>query len=430
MATVMWGGDYPFRVNGVAVHEDTLRVTSNLVVNKEGRPLSLTLPTLCITYADAKFQNAIGGVQAGWPQSQAYGPAFFDPPVVVNGAADVERLTYIRGAHRVTIGEKETLVEFRSDKLLVVPRLRLSKKDPATLELHVPASPITPSVPLRVDVAQLADGRSVGGVRMEKRHPDWKPDRVKERYTLVVRLVDGSTGRPLGKREIDVHRWNARAGALVPDARLRTDGTGWTRPAQRGSGELEACVARLPGYHAAARAFRALAGQNLRLHLRAWPLPGAMTPYVWRKGDELKAIAALCGHPPESLQALNQLGPRGFKAGMRVILPCWAASFRLEAGETWDAIAARFGYRDAKGLAKALGRKGLDGADEVVLPDWHFFYAREGDRLSALDAMFGLRKGSVRTVGRTHHPDPDRPYAGETLAVPVAGFEVRGAKVR
>jgi len=430
MATVMWGGDYPFRVNGVAIHEDTLRVASNLVVNKEGKPLSLTLPTLCITYADAKFQNAIGGVQVEYPQSRAYGPTYFDPPVVINGATEVERLTYIRGAHRVTIGEKETLVEFRSDRLLVVPRLRLSKKDPATLRVHVPATPIKPSVPLRVDIVQLADGRSVGGVRMEKRHPDWKPDPVVARYTLVVRLVDASIDRPLGKREVEVHRWNAKAGTLVPDARLRTDGNGWTRATQRASGELEACVARLPGYHAAARCFRPLAGQTLRLHLRAWPLPGSMTPYVWRKGDELKAIAALCGHPAETLQALNQLGPRGFNAGMRVILPCWGASYRLDAGETWDDVAARFGYRNAKGLAKALGAKNLDAAEEAVLPDWNFFYAREGDRLSGVEAMFGLRKGSVRTVGRVHHPDPDRPYAGETLAVPVAGFAIGGAPKR
>src|SRR5687768_8027324 len=175
MATVMWGGDYPFRVNSVAVHEDTLRVTSNLVFNKEPQTLGLSLPTLCISYADAKFQNQIGGVQAGYPQSQAYGPAYFDPPVVINGSADVERLTYIRGAHRVTIGAKETLVEFRSDQRLVIPRLRLSKKDPTTCVVRVPAVPINPGEPLRVDVAQLADGRTVGGVRMEKHHPEYKP---------------------------------------------------------------------------------------------------------------------------------------------------------------------------------------------------------------------------------------------------------------
>lgn len=423
MATLTWGGSYPFRVNGGAIHEDTLRVSSNLVVNKEGPPLSLALPTLCISYADAKFQNQIGGVQLGYPQSQAYGPVYFDPPVVINGDAEVERLTYIRGAQRVTIGPKETLVEFRSERALVIPRLRLTKKDFATLSLKVPPVPIGPIEPLRVDIVQLADGRHVGGVRMEKRHPDWKPQPPKEIYTLTVRLSDGGSGRPLVKRAVDVLRWDARAGGLRPSASLRTDGNGWTKPSQRVSGELEACVVKLPGYRVAARSFRPLAGQDLRLHLRAWPLASAMTPYVWRKGDQLEAIALLCGHPAQTLLALNQLDDAAaFKAGLRVILPCWGASYRLDDWDSWESVAASFGYKTAKGLAKAVGLKSLDAAAELTLPDWSFFYAREGDRLSAIDAMFGLPKGSVRTVGRVHHPDADRPYAGETLAVPTPAF--------
>ena len=423
MATLTWGGSYPFRVNGGAVHEDTLRVSSNLLVNKEGQPLSLTLPTLCISYADAKFQNQIGGVQLGYPQSRAYGPVYFDPPVVISGDAEVERLTYIRGAHRVTIGPKETLVEFRSERALVIPRLRLTKKDLATLSLKVPPVPLSLAEPLRVDVVQLADGRHVGGVRMEKRHPDWKPQPPKEIYTLTVRLSDGGSGSPLVKRAVDVLRWDAQAGSLRPSTSLRTDGNGWTKPSQRVSGELEACVVKLPGYRVAARCFRPLAGQNLRLHLRAWPLPSAMAPYLWHKGDQLEAIALLCGHPAKTLLALNHLDDAaGFKAGLRVILPCWGASYHLDAWDSWDGVAAGFGYKNAKGLAKVLGLKGLDTMSELTLPDWSLFYAREGDRLSAIDTMFGLPKGSVRAVGRVHHPDADRPYAGETLAVPTPAF--------
>jgi hypothetical protein len=161
-----------------------------------------------------------------------------------------------------------------------------------------------------------------------------------------------------------------------------------------------------------------------------------MTTYRWRKGDDLARIAELCGHPPEALLTLNQLeSARQLKTGLRVILPCWAASLRLEPWDTWDAVAAGFGYRNAKALAKTLGVKTLDALVEAVLPDWTFFYAREGDRLSAIDTMFGLPKGSVRIVGRVHHPDPDRPYAGETLAVPSPAFakgsgmaKPRGAK--
>jgi hypothetical protein len=260
---------------------------------------------------------------------------------------------------------------------------------------------------------------------MEKRHPDWKPAPIKEQYTLNVRLVDGGSDRPLAKREVEVHRWNAKVGGLSLDVRLRTDGNGWTSPTPRASGELEACIARLPGYRVAARCFRPLAGQNLRLHLRAWPLRATLTRYVWRKGDDVNRIAELCGQPVEALLKVNGLAATGFKAGLRVVLPCWAASIRPEGRETWDSVAASFGYGNARGLAKALGMKSLDAAEEVVLPDWNLFYAREGDRLTDLDAMFGLAKGSVRTVGRVHHPDPDRPYVGETVAVPLPEFTIK-----
>ena len=167
----------------------------------------------------------------------------------------------------------------------------------------------------------------------------------------------------------------------------------------------------------------------MRLHLRAWPLPSALTPYRWRKGDQLEAIAQFCGHPAKTLLAVNQLeDAAGLKAGMRVILPSWGASYGLEAWDRWDDIAAAFGYGNAKGLAKALGVKDLGAVQNVVLPDWSFFVARESDSLVAIDAMFGLPKGSARIVGRVHHPDADRPYAGETIAVPVPGLAGTMAK--
>lgn len=431
MASVMWGGAYPFRLNAVAVHEDTLRVTSSYRANKEGLPLRLVLPTLCISYAEAKFQNQIGGQQQGYPQSLAYGPVHFDPPVLILGEGEVQRLTYIRGAHRVEIGARETVVEFRSDRPLVVPRLRLSRKDPATLEIKVPRTPIAVQQPLRIDVAQLADGRSVGGVRMEKRHPDWKPAPVKEVYRLQVRLTEGGSGQPLVRREVQCLRWDAKTGNLQPDVLLRTDAHGWTKPQQRTSGELQACVARLPGHRVAARCFRPLAGQNVRLHLRAWPLTEALVPYRWRKGDELPALALLCGHPVEALLAANQLDvAAGLKSGQRVILPCWRATYHLEPWDDWDHVAAAFGYRDARGLARSLGLKSMDSLDVVVLPGWNYFFARAGDTLDAIDRMFGLPKGSTRTVGRVHHPDANRPYAGETLAVPTPAMARRAGLMR
>jgi hypothetical protein len=123
---ITWQGSHNFKLNGCAVHEDTLRVKSNY--QKSERNLTLTLPTLCITYADMKFQNQIGGEQKLYPDSAAYGPVYFDPPVVINGEKEVERLTYIRGAERLEIGPKETKIEFHAWNELVIPRLRLSKE--------------------------------------------------------------------------------------------------------------------------------------------------------------------------------------------------------------------------------------------------------------------------------------------------------------
>lgn len=82
--------------------EDTLRVESNS--REKERQFRLVLPTLCITYAKMDFANCIGGEKANYQASRSYGPAFFDPPVVINGAAEIERLTCIRGADRVVTG--------------------------------------------------------------------------------------------------------------------------------------------------------------------------------------------------------------------------------------------------------------------------------------------------------------------------------------
>ncbi len=59
---------------------------------------------------------------------------------------------------------------------------------------------------------------------------------------------------------------------------------------------------------------------------------------------------------------------------------------------------------------------------DIILPGWHFFYARGGESLEEFDAMFGLPSGCSRTVGRVHHPDARLPLACETVAVPTLGF--------
>ena len=430
MASINWSGDYKFDLSAVAVREDTLRIKSLGRKGNEG-VVRLFLPTLCVSYADMKFQDDIGGEQLGYPDSRIYGPAYFDPPIVITGEKEVERLTYIRGASRVEIGPRDTVVDFSFYRELVIPRLRLSKKEAAALKLAVPAVRIQADEPFRIDIRQFADGRHVGGVRMEKRHPDWKPVPEPKIYTLSAQVVDGKTNLSIVKAQLDVWHWYEASRAFRREARLFTDRYGCTRPVDRPSDKLEACIVQLPGYRVMPRCQRPLAGQKLRLLFRAWTLSKSLVPYLWGKRDTAESMAQLCGHSVTALLEANHLKKSSeFKTGMRVILPCWTAAYRLEGRDTLDGVAAAFGYRNAKGLARALGLKKLDNVEEVRLPDWHFFYAREQDTLSGIDLMFRLPKGSSRTVDRAFHPDPDKPFAGETIAIPTPAFIERTRKKR
>jgi len=88
---------------------------------------------------------------------------------------------------------------------------------------------------------------------------------------------------------------------------------------------------------------------------------------------------------------------------------------------------AAFGYENAIGLAKRSGLRDLSGYHPDLglrLPDWHFFYAREGDTLDTFDKIFGLPEGSAVTVGRVYRPDRRILFVGETVAVPSKGLKM------
>lgn len=435
---ITWKGKYAFRLSGSGLHEDTLRIKSNY--RKQEQMLKLVLPTLCITYADAKFQDRVGGEQENFPASRAYGPAYFDPPIEILGEQDIEKFTYIRGAHRVEIGPKETVIEFPSWKDLVVPRLRIDQKKPAEASLRVPDTHISVDQPLQITALQYADGRHVGGVRLEKRHPKWRPPETKNVYSLWIRVIDGVTLQPLPEVMVDILHWDAKAktpygaGGFRLDERLYTDGGGCIEVPNRPSGELEAYVVRQPGSRAVVRCLRPLAGQKVRLHMRVWPLKRDTVRIAWPSGDKLDIVAQRTGHSIEDILQLNRLKSSSMpKPGMRINLPCYVAAYQLEPWDTLDWVGETFGYRDAKGLAEVNGLKDvtdLDGGTEIKLPDWRFYYAQENDTLEKIDTMLGLPKGSSITVGRVFHPDPRLPYAGETVAVPTPLFAERMKKGR
>jgi len=424
--TINWGGTHSFRINGAAIHEDTLRIRSS--TQKQERIFKLVLPTLCITYADMKFQNEVGGEQKNYPDSQSYGPLYFDPPVVIDGDDDIERMTYIRGARKVTIGPRETFVEFRSWKELVIPRLRIEKKKPLEGKLEISAGPITIAEPLRVDVRQFADGRHVGGIRIEKRHPGWKPPKVVPTYDLGIHVLDGLTGRSLPRMRVDILHWDKKlripygeGGFQLDDSPL-TNASGGIRIMGRPSGELEAFVVRVPGRRSVVRCIRPLAAQKVQLHLCSWPLQRDLRPYIWQQHDSIESIVELCGCSPSQFLEANHLAPDDkIESGCRVILPCWAAVYRLEPLDTLEWLAKSFGFKSAEALAK-VNETDLQTITsismDIKLPGWHFFYAREGDTLDSLDRMFQLPKGSVIMVGRCYHVWDRLPFVGEVVAVP------------
>lgn len=423
---LVWNGKHEFLVVGTRRHEDTLRVTASH--QKLEREIELVLPTLCITYADMAFINAIGGPQSNYPDSIAYGPSHFDPPVVLTGP-DVERYTWIRGAHRVIIGPAETVIAWLPRRELVIPRLRIDTQKPATARLVVQGVSVPPGQEVTVFVRQFADGRLTGDISVAKRHPDWKPPQEPRTYDLWARLKDGVRHVPMGKVPLKVWRWDDDAGGpggpggVAQASTYTTDEHGTIHDATREPNHLEVVTLDQPGWKMVPRCFRPLPAQPVRLALTAWPLKPSEVEYLVGKADTWSTLAQRAGHP-ESVLRENNGKKAGDEApvGSKIRLPCWAAMHHGEAGESDDTTAKAYGFRDAAELAARNGKKDLrEFAGSIPLPGWSFFHARKGERLEDLDAQFGLPEGSSRTTGRVHRPRAGGLYPGEIVAVPVGG---------
>ena len=321
---IMWKGEQAFRVVGTRLHEDTLRIRSNY--DKREDVYRLRLPTLCITYADMRFANAIGGEQLRWPASAAYGPVYFDPPVEITNQADVERLTWIRGAHHVVIGPKETEIEWRAFRTLVIPRLRISETEPIEALLEVDGATVEVEPPLIIDISQRADGRAIGGVQVVKRHPDWRePAEERPSYRLWVRVVDAETTKPLVEARLALSRWDADApsagrsrGAFMPVEDAWTDATGSVVRDPRPADVLEAATLAMDGWRATARVWRAQSHEPVNLLMTATRLKPARYP------------------------------GRAVRDRRRV----YAAVYSLDAGDTLEWLAEAFRYADVAELAK------------------------------------------------------------------------------
>lgn len=391
---IVWTGEQSFRVVGTNLHEDTLRIRSNY--DRSEHVYRLRLPTLCITYANMKFVNDIGGPQLRWPDSAVYGPQYFDPPVEINGLTEVERLTWIRGAHRVVIGPKETEIEWYAFRGLVIPRLHISEQEPieALLQVHNAVVEVEPQ--LLIDITQYADGRPIGGVRVVKRHPDWKePKQEQPNYRLWVRVVDFENGQPLVEARVALFEWKGGTrsprgdrGSFVLVEEAWTDGTGSVVRNPRPADILEGATLAMDGWRATARVWRAQANEPLNLLLRA-----------------------------AHLQATKY--PREVPGARRKI---YVAAYNLDPGDSLEWLAEAFRYKDVAELAAMSHASALDPGAPIPLPGWYFVHAQRGDTLEGLAKSFEIAQGWPRTTGRHHRPNPLVLLEHEIVAIPAPEF--------
>jgi hypothetical protein len=347
--------------------------------------------------------------------------------VEILGENEIERLTYIRGAARVIIGPDVTTIEFPCWKELVIPRLRLGEKEPADALVWAKNVPVEVDRPVPVLIRQFADGRHVGGVQLRLLHPDYKSPEVEPKYDLWVRVLDAKAQKPLAETRVEIWHFDpekegpAGTGTFFLDDQRWTDGHGCVEALGRPAGELEAVAAHLPGWRVTPRCFRPLAGQPVRITLRAWPMQPSKRKLVWQGQGSLEDLAARCGCDSRDLLKLNRLrDPSELTAGTPIRLPCFAAALRPDPWDTPQAVAQRFRI-DEKDLAAASGLGDLakyDGSADLQLPGWDFFHAGPSDILGALDEMFLLPPGSCVAAGRAFRPLAGLLYSGEVVGVP------------
>ena len=258
--SIAWEGTHTFFISGTKHQDDSLLIVSKPMETKQ--LLTLTLPTLCITYADMAFANATGGIQDDYPESQAYGAVHFDPPINLVGEHEIRKFTWIRGAKQVAIGPEETVIKWDPRQKLVIPKLRISPKQPVKTLLHVPEVFISVSQPVEVQVMQFANGRHIGGVQMSKNHPDWKPD-DKNQFDLKVQVVDQKEEKPIAEARVTLLSWNEEKNDYVLDKESFTDKNGIVRAPEMECQRMMLSVEKKP-YDSQEWEFRPFDGQEIK----------------------------------------------------------------------------------------------------------------------------------------------------------------------
>ncbi len=261
-STLIWQGTHVFFISGTKHKDDTVKIISSHS-NEAKRMLTLTLPTLCITYADMAFANAVGGIQGDYPTSTAYGPTFFDPGVTLSGEKEIRKCTWIRGAEEVFIGPKKTVIRWHAWKELVIPRLRIEAHKTVKSVVEVPEVFISVAKPLQIQTMQYANGRHVGGVQLNKFHPDWKPDE-RQQFNLQVLVVDEKKQQPLCQAQVELERFKTDGGKYEAYREFYTEKDGLVQASGLDCSDKLRLTAKLDGYIPEQVEFRAFPNQTIK----------------------------------------------------------------------------------------------------------------------------------------------------------------------
>lgn len=421
---IKWKGKQAFYITGTEHDDDTIRIVP------DGREelLTLILPTLCITYADMRFANSIGGVQREYPDSVPYGLKYFQPPVELTDEKEIEKFTWIRGAERVTIGPEETIIQWRGWRDLVIPKLRIKAEEKVEAVLNVPDVIITVSQPFVTKVMQYTDGRHVGGIQVVKRHPDWKPEPFPEEYDLWVRVIDGPSRSSLPEAKVNLFTWEAEEpkGAFVLEAQWYTNGMGIVDNSGLPCSDKKLVIIEHKPWLPQIWRFRPLPGQKVKRTFKLWKANQISCSYEWQEEDTLEAIAELTGSQQATILEMNSLhSVDEIKPGSMIEIPFFEAVHHIEARDTLELLAEYFCYNSVEELAAVNELPKpyeLYQDQELHLQGWRFFQARAGDLFENLDEQFGLPGGWSRPAQRMLHDDPTRAFEHEVVAVPTQEF--------
>ncbi len=420
---IRWEGNQAFFITGTHLEDNTIRIEGDH--SKEECKVTLTLPTLCITYADMKFANEIGGVQKDYPDSEEYGLRFFDPPIEIIGHKNVEELTWIRGAEKVSIGPKETQIQWWKARTLVIPRLRIKSKQKVPAKLEIPKVIIPVYQPLIIKVMQYSNGRHVGGIQVTKRHPKWKPTEEKKSYDLWVRVIDGHTRRAIKEANVTLLSIT-NEGQFVLVGEWLTNDMGIASISELEISNKSLLRIEQQPWHSQFWRFRSHPGQKVRRTFKLWSGKSKQCIYEWNRDDRLEQLAKILGISSKTLLSMNKLKEeKAMKPGMKVKFPCLDAIYYPEGRDRIEDLVTLFCYNDIPEIARPNKLKKpyqLNVGQGIRLPGWNFVKVGKGVKFELLDKLFGQPKGWTRPAQRILHDDPQIAYYRELVAIPTPEF--------